>query len=99
MKKAAILALLAVLSSGCATQTYLLGSTNAPNNTATAEFDKTQNFLLAGIGQEQTVDAAQVCSGQRNVHSVQTQESAMNVLLSTITFGIYTPRQLRVFCK
>lgn len=99
MKKVAILAILAVLSSGCATQNYLLGSTTAPNSTATAELDKMQNFFVGGIAQEQTVDAAQVCSGQRNIHSVQTQDSVVNILLSAVSFGIYTPRQLRVFCK
>jgi hypothetical protein len=44
------------------------------------------------------VDAAKVCGGADKVSRVEVQETFPNVLLSIVTFGIYTPREARVYC-
>ncbi len=99
MKKAATLALLAILTSGCATQTYLVSSQTAPTAATEAEVDEMQTFFLSGIGQSQQIDAAQACNGKQNVASIQTEENPVDVVLRVVTFGIYTPRQVRVYCQ
>lgn len=53
MKKVVAVALLAVLTSGCATQNYLVSSSTAPTATTKADADKMQTFFVSGLGQEQ----------------------------------------------
>ena len=97
MKKVVAVALLAVLTSGCATQNYLVSSSTAP--TAATNADKMQTFFVSGLGQEQDIDAAEVCQGKENVASIQTQSNFINIALGFISSGIYPPRQVRVYCK
>ncbi len=99
MKKAVAVALLAVLTSGCATQNYLVSSQTAPNSTTAADANKMQTFFVSGLGQEQEIDAANICQGKENVASIQTKSSPVNIILGIISYGIYTPRQIRVYCK
>ncbi|MCZ2721461.1 Bor family protein [Marinomonas sp. 15G1-11] len=80
---------------GCATQTFNLENSNAPHTGA----DNQQSFFISGIGQEKQINAAEICHGADNVVKVQTEQTFVNGLLGIITFGIYTPRQARVFCK
>ncbi|MEC6823429.1 Bor family protein [Photobacterium piscicola] len=67
--------------------------------TKKAELNKSQPFFVSGIGQHKTVDAAKLCGGADNVAKVEVQQTFVNGLLSVVTFGVYTPRQARVFCK
>ena len=99
MKKIVAVAFLAAITSGCATQNYLVSSQVAPTANTTASADEMQTFFISGIGQEQAIDAAKVCKGKNNVASIQTQSSVINNALGIISFGIYTPRQIRVYCK
>lgn len=97
MKKILTASLVAtmVLTSGCATQTALI----KPTSNTTANYDKGQKFFIAGIGQEKTLDAAQVCGGQSRVAKVESMQSPKDTLLGLITLGIYTPRTAKVYCQ
>ena len=95
MKKIAIASLLAILTSGCTTQTYLM----ANSGNSTPSYNKMQYFFVSGIGQEQEVNAAEVCDGADKIAKVQTQQTFLNGLLSNLTYGLFTPRQIRVYCK
>ena len=61
--------------------------------------EDSQIFFVDGIGQMKTIDAAQVCGGASKVIGVGVEQSGMDVLLSVVTLGIYTPRTARVYCK
>ena len=54
----------------------------------------TPSFLVSGIGQKKTVDAAKICGGAENV-VVKTYKTSVNGLLGFITLGIYTPLEAR----
>lgn len=97
MKKLLTASLIATMTvtSGCATQTALL----KPTANTTANYDKGQTFFIAGIGQEKTVDAAQVCGGQSRVAKVESMQSPKDALLGFLTLGIYTPRTAKVYCQ
>lgn len=95
MKKIAMASLLAILASGCTTQTYLM----ANGGNSTASYNKMQPFFVSGIGQEQEVNAAEVCDGADKIAKVQTQQTFLNGLLGNLTYGLFTPRQIRVYCK
>ncbi|AWB68982.1 lipoprotein bor [Saccharobesus litoralis] len=94
MKKLAILILSASLF-GCATQTYHING--GAGKEATKE--EMQAFFVSGLGQTQEMDAASICGGADKVAKVESHMSFLNGLLGGITWGIYTPRQARVYCK
>lgn len=94
MKKILAVATLAVLLSGCAQQTFQLKH----NQVAAPKQVTTHHFFVSGIGQKKTLDAAAVCGGADKVDRVEVQQTFVNVLLGAVTFGIYTPREARVYC-
>lgn len=95
MKKVIPALLLTALITGCATQTYVLSN----QGDAKPEHNKLQNFFVGGLGQEASVQADQVCGSAQQVAKIQTEQTFINGLLANISYGIYTPRQMRVYCK
>lgn len=95
MKKILTVAAVAALMTGCATQTTLVNG----GSSATPTYVESQKFFVSGIGQEKTVDAAKVCGGASKVAQVESVEEAKDVLFGVVTFGIYTPRTAKVYCK
>lgn len=86
--------LVAAALSGCAQQTFKINSGVAEKPT----LETKQAFFVNGIGQSETIDAAQVCGGADKVIRTEVQESGTDVLLRIVTLGIYTPREARVYC-
>lgn len=93
MNKLCVAALLALSLTGCAQQTFVM-----KQNQVGAAKTTSQPFFISGIGQRKSIDAAQVCGGQEKVSRVEVQQTFVNGLLSVVTFGIYTPREARVYC-
>ncbi|MGR6036074.1 MAG: Bor family protein [Candidatus Nitrosoglobus sp.] len=95
MRKLFLALSVASLISGCATQTFYVhgGGSSVPNK------DTMQVFFYNGIGQEQEINAAQVCGSADKIAKVQVQQTFVNGLLTVITFGFFTPRDARVFCR
>lgn len=93
MKKLAIAAIVLSLT-GCAIQRFDVrpDTQNAPTH------DNSQTFWVGGLGQSEDIDAAKVCGGASNVQRVETQMTAGNIGLTMLTLGIYSPRQIRVYC-
>lgn len=94
MKKLLTAGICLALLSGCATQTYTLSS----QAKAEPSLDKAQTFFVGGIGQEKEINAAEVCGGADKVAKVQTELSPLNALIGFLQ-PIYTPRQIKVYCK
>lgn len=95
MKKLIIALLATVALSGCAQQTFKINDGIVEKPTQV----KTHSFFVEGIGQSKIIDAAKVCGGADKVVRTEVQESGMDVLLRVVTFGIYTPREARVYCS
>ena len=98
MYKSALTAVIAAaMLVGCANQRFNVAGdlSGAP----TAKSEDSQAFFVSGIGQKQTVNAAQVCGDAGKVQGVAVEQSGMDVLLGVVTLGIYTPRTARVYCK
>lgn len=93
MKKLALLALVLAMT-GCATQRFDV----QPGKSENLAFDDAQTFWVAGIGQSQEIDAVKICGGRNKVQRVESQMTGGNVLLTIVTLGIYSPRQIRVYC-
>jgi len=94
MKKLIMVALIAGAISGCAQQSFSVnkGTTFAPQKVTT------HHFFVSGIGQSKQIDAAQVCGSADKVVRTEVQQTFVNGLLGVVTFGIYTPREARVYC-
>jgi hypothetical protein len=93
MKKL-LLPLLVVLSLGaCSTQSVLI-------NGQQGRLAKTeaQTFYVSGIGQTQVLNAAAVCGGAERVAKVERVESPLNWLMETVTMGVYSPSNAKVYC-
>ena len=82
-----------VFLASCSTQSFNIKPTSSE-----PVADSYNHFFVAGIGQEQVVDAASVCGGADKVAKVEAQEGFVNILLRVFTFAIYTPRDYRVYC-
>ena len=95
MKKIVSTLALVLIFSSCATQTTLL------NNTYGSVIGEsgTHNFFVAGIGQTARVNLDEACGEGYVASKTQTVNSPVNIVLSIITFGIYTPRDYKVFCS
>jgi len=93
MKVVGILVLTFALCS-CATQSYVVngGGGTVPSN------EVMQPFFVSGLGQTQEIDAAGVCGGADKIAKVESHMSFVNGLLGFLTFGVYTPRQAKVYC-
>ncbi|MEP4889706.1 MAG: Bor family protein [Aliiglaciecola sp.] len=83
------------LLAGCATQTFTINGEGGEVPT----YKKSDHFFVNGIGQEKITNAAEICGGAENVIKVETQYSFLNGFLGFITYGIYTPRDVKVYCK
>ncbi|MDZ5641694.1 Bor family protein [Enterobacter sp. A103] len=93
MKKLIIFVVAAILS-GCAKQTFKINDDIAEKSV----LETKQIFFVQGIGQAQTIDAAAICGGSDKIIRTEVQESGMDVFLRVISIGIYTPREVRVYC-
>ncbi len=95
MKHLLIVAFAALLLSGCATQTFDINPAIAPSQPS---LEESQPFFVGGIGQSAFVDAAEVCGGADQIARVETEQTALDGVLSFLTGGLYSPQTARVYC-
>jgi hypothetical protein len=89
-KLVAISALTAL--TGCFNVTYI-SRTRQP---AAAVHDQNLNFFLVGLIGQHDIQAGQICpTGIAKVHS---QSTGVDVLLTIVTLGIYSPRTVHITC-
>jgi hypothetical protein len=86
--------LLCLALSACATQSVVLrqGATEPRLN-------EMQHFFVSGLGQTQSVNAAEVCGGANRVAKVERVQTALNWFLGLLSSGIYTPYTAKVYCS
>ncbi|WED23626.1 Bor family protein [Vibrio sp. JC009] len=94
MKKLLLMAALSVVVTGCAQQTFVM----APQESEPT-LTESQHFFIDGLTQKKELDAAAICHGADKVAKVEVQKTFVNGLLEVVTFGIYSPREARVYCK
>lgn len=82
--------------SGCATQTFTIGSAIPP---AQPTYENRQSFFISGLGQSQTMNAKELCGGDSSkIAKVEAEMTFVDGFLGFISMGLYTPRVARVFC-
>ena len=85
---------LTVLLSACATQRFDL----APVKGAKPSFNENQTFWVGGIGQDVSVDGAKACGDASKVARVESTHTPSTIALTTLTLGIYAPRNIAITC-
>jgi hypothetical protein len=92
MRKFVGLAALALLGTGCYHATV---NTGLQPGTQVIHQQWAHGWIF-GLVPPATVEAAKQCTG--GVATVETQMSFLNGLVSNLTFGIYTPMDIKVTC-
>jgi hypothetical protein len=94
MKKILVTLAIATIVAGCSTQVALINGSDGR-----LAKEEMQTFFVNGLAQTQTIDAAAICGGAEKVVKVERTTSFINGLLSSISQGIYTPYDAKVYCK
>jgi hypothetical protein len=94
MKKTFTAVAVVVALSACSTQTALI---NGQSGTLAKE--DMQTFFVAGLGQTQSLNAAEICGGAGKVAKVERSTSFLNGLLNMLSNGIYSPQDAKVYCS
>ena len=79
----------------CATQSVVLKK----NGSSSLTQEEMQSFFVQGLGQTQTLNAAEVCGGANRVAKVERLQTPLNWVLALLTSGIYTPYTAKVYCS
>ncbi len=100
MKKLLASFLIALTISSCATQTFSVNP-NSKREVPNGEphFSKWSNFFINGIGQNDFRNPNEMCKESDGVAFVETKQSFGQVLVAIVTWGIYTPRTMNIYCN
>lgn len=85
-----------LLLSGCATQSFDVNPPLTP--LSQADLEESQPFFIYGVAQSTITNAADICGGAANVARIEVEQTALDSVLSWLTFSVYTPRTARVYC-
>jgi hypothetical protein len=86
----------ALLTTGCATQTFQINQGASVSSVPTKEQE--QNFFVRGIGQTVSIDAAKICGDSSKITKVEATYTVSDAFFEFLTIGIYAPRAARVYC-
>lgn len=112
MKNTLLPLLTLTLLASCAKQTFVLNNDKQEmernyvffsekpfDKNKDASSTKTHHFFVSGVAQGKAINPAEICGNITNVAKVESQTTFINGLLSLITFGIYSPREARIYCS
>jgi hypothetical protein len=62
------------------------------------DYQESKQYFFWGLSGEHEIDVAKIC-GAQGASQMQSRLEVMDVILGSITLGIYTPKTARVWCK
>jgi len=68
------------------------------SRSAQPDYTKTTHHFIGDIFGRTEVDANDKCQQRGGVAYVESYKSRLQFIISTLTFGIYTPRNVNVYC-
>ncbi len=100
MKKLFIILAIVALTASCSTQRFLVDpSVKREEPAKNPHFTKWSHFFVAGIGQTSFSNAADMCKENGGVAFVETKLTFAQGLVTALTYGIYSPRNISVYCN
>jgi hypothetical protein len=97
MKNILFLIITLTFLSSCVTQKILIDP--SLDKDSTAHFIQKDHFFINGIGQTQVKNAKRACKNYGGVAAVESKYSFVDGLIGAATYGIYTPRTRKIYCK
>jgi len=91
-----LLVAISLILSGCAAVT--ITESGDSDFTYHPDYEQSKPFFLWGLVGEHQIDVTEICD-EKKVIQMQSKFSAMNVLYSGLTLGIYLPRTAKVWCE
>ena len=95
MRLATLTIVAVLLLSACNTVTTV--PNGSVKRTSTPKFQERQNYFLWGLIGEKHINVQEVC-GAKPATQMQSQHRFVDLLLTLITLGIYSPRTAKVWC-
>lgn len=95
MKKISLMLFCFILAS-CSTVT--ISPPGADKISSAPNYQKSEHFFLYGLIGEARVNTESVCLGDEPIQ-MQSQSTFGNEFISALTFGLYTPHTVKVWCK
>ena len=101
MKKLLIIATIfsAILLSSCSTQRISLSGTSREVPKTNPHYSYWDHFFLGGIGQTQFHNAVELCKNNNGAEFIETRLSFAQGLVTGLTYSIYAPRTVNIYCK
>ena len=96
MKKIALCFLLLGLMSGCTTVTIRDHGTSKISSSP--DYGTMNHFFFWGLVGHSHINVNQVCGGKTPVQ-MQTEQGFLDVVLASVTAGLYMPRSAYVWCS
>jgi len=94
MKKLLLVSLSVLILTGCATQIFKIQEGSYDEEPK----EEMALFFVSGIAQKQFINAAKICGGYNKIAKVETEVRFIDVFLSFLSSGLFTPRVARVYC-
>jgi hypothetical protein len=89
-----------LLIASCATQTFNVNpNVKREVPSGNPHFSKWSNFFVSGIGQTSFQNASEMCKDNGGIAFVETRQSFAQGLVTVVTYGIYSPRTMNIYCN
>lgn len=87
-----------ILLPSCLTQRiYVADGNNIPVGMVPT-YEGRQDFFIYGLAQMKVASAKEVC-GKFPILFIETEDTFIDGLITFFTFGFYTPRTVKIYCK
>ncbi len=85
-----------LLAGGCSTVT--MNPEKSGRLVTEPTYEASKKFYIFGLSGEHRINVKEVCDG-KEVLQMQSQQTFVDGFLGLITFGIYSPHTVKVWCK
>jgi len=66
--------------------------------TSSPNYERSMPFFLWGLVGEERIDVNKICRN-KDILQMQTKQTFVDGLIGGITFGIYSPHSVKIWCK
>jgi hypothetical protein len=97
-KAISLILTMAYLTSACAVAT-IRPNGGAGKLSSTPTFEESHGYFIGGIVGEAQIDASKVCGDPKSVEQIQTLFTFVDGLFGWVTFSLYSPKSVKIWCK
>ena len=83
----------------CSTQRIAIGNKSREVPKSNPHYSYWDNFFFWGVGQTKFNNAQESCKNNNGIDFVETRLSFTQGLVTILTYGVYSPRTVNIYCK